>query len=126
MRDTISGGVAERTAAAIHETLIRRYSDAYEAWTRQDAVANAMRADLTAGSSDAGDRRAVQTQIEEQEALATVMRRHLDDLALAVERSENGTYGICLTCGDSIAGDRLTSFPAATQCVACKQEAEHH
>ncbi|HEY2794917.1 MAG TPA: TraR/DksA C4-type zinc finger protein [Micromonosporaceae bacterium] len=120
----MSNGIAERPDRAVHDMLTQRHSDAYEEWTRQDAVVGAIRAELGSGGGDEADRGSGNTQLEEQEAVAAALRRHLDDLALAIERSEAGTYGICVTCGGPIGDDRLELFPAAVQCVKCKQQAE--
>jgi DnaK suppressor protein len=32
---------------------------------------------------------------------------------------ENGSYGICQSCGDEIAKQRLEVQPAATHCIKC-------
>jgi RNA polymerase-binding protein DksA len=44
------------------------------------------------------------------------------DAALA--RLDAGTYGICETCGNSIAEGRLEAMPWATQCIDCRRKAE--
>ena len=41
-----------------------------------------------------------------------------------MERLEDGTYGICESCGQPIDLDRLRAMPAATTCVRCKELAE--
>lgn len=38
----------------------------------------------------------------------------------ALERIEDGTYGICEDCGEEISLGRLTARPVATRCIACK------
>ncbi|MDD2316675.1 MAG: RNA polymerase-binding protein DksA [Desulfobacterales bacterium] len=42
----------------------------------------------------------------------------------ALERIDNGTYGICETCGEEIAIERLKARPVTTQCFECKTKAE--
>lgn len=42
----------------------------------------------------------------------------------AMERIDNGTYGICDTCGEDIAIERLKARPVTTQCIECKTRAE--
>jgi DnaK suppressor protein len=124
MTDTVTKRVVGRPDRAVHEMLTRRYSEAYEAWTRQEAVVEAMRADLDTEPGDEVDRGSGRAQLDEQIAVAAALRGRLDNLAVAVERSENGVYGHCVVCGDPIAADRLELFPAADHCVACKQRAE--
>jgi RNA polymerase-binding protein DksA len=42
----------------------------------------------------------------------------------ALERLEEGTYGICANCGKPIAVDRLDALPWATQCIDCQRDRE--
>ncbi len=43
----------------------------------------------------------------------------------ALERIDNGTYGICEICGREISEARLRARPVTTQCIECKTEMEH-
>lgn len=55
------------------------------------------------------------------------MERQLDATSLsqvqriehALERMEDGTYGLCESCGAAIPIDRLRALPHSTLCVAC-------
>lgn len=38
----------------------------------------------------------------------------------ALEKLEDGTYGLCDSCGDPIAPERLEALAWASLCVACK------
>ena len=42
----------------------------------------------------------------------------------ALERFENGTYGICESCGEDISIERLKARPVTTQCIDCKSKEE--
>lgn len=42
----------------------------------------------------------------------------------ALERIENGTFGICEKCGEKISEKRLRARPMATLCIDCKHEQE--
>jgi DnaK suppressor protein len=42
----------------------------------------------------------------------------------ALERIENGTYGICESCGEEISIKRLKARPVTTQCIECKAKEE--
>jgi DnaK suppressor protein len=42
----------------------------------------------------------------------------------ALEMINEGTYGICNDCGQTIAPKRLKSFPNATRCLACQESYE--
>src|SRR5690625_246576 len=39
----------------------------------------------------------------------------------ALERLDNGTYGLCESCGEPIGKMRLMAFPRATLCMSCKK-----
>jgi DnaK suppressor protein len=43
----------------------------------------------------------------------------------ALERIENGTYGICDICGGPITETRLKARPVTTECITCKQNQEN-
>ncbi len=59
-------------------------------------------------------------------SLETERRRlaELARIAAAMKRIENGEYGDCLRCGESIALERLVIDPAATLCITCASQAE--
>ena len=42
----------------------------------------------------------------------------------ALERIENGTFGICESCGEEISIKRLNARPVTTQCIECKTKDE--
>jgi DnaK suppressor protein len=42
----------------------------------------------------------------------------------ALTKIEAGTFGICETCGQPIAEERLAAIPYATQCIDCKRREE--
>ncbi len=50
-----------------------------------------------------------------------------DNLVLveeAITRIDDGTYGVCESCGNPIGKMRLQAFPRATLCMECKQRQE--
>jgi len=42
--------------------------------------------------------------------------RVLDGVDRALERLDDGTYGVCAVCGEAIADDRLAETPLARNC----------
>ena len=42
----------------------------------------------------------------------------------ALDRIENGTFGICENCGEDISVKRLKARPVTTQCIECKTKEE--
>jgi DnaK suppressor protein len=57
-----------------------------------------------------------------------VVRRRLAnksrELAEALERVRDGTYGTCRACGCRIPRRRLEAMPTATLCVSCQEQRE--
>jgi len=51
--------------------------------------------------------------------------RFLDHLDRALERIEDGTYGICMECGHLISRERLEAVPHARLCIECKSNEEY-
>jgi DnaK suppressor protein len=48
----------------------------------------------------------------------------LDQIETAIERIEDGDYGLCSKCGDKIPKSRLNAIPYAAQCVRCASQQE--
>jgi DnaK suppressor protein len=48
----------------------------------------------------------------------------LKKIELAIEKIDNGTYGICEVCGCEIGIRRLEARPVTTMCIDCKTEQE--
>ena len=46
---------------------------------------------------------------------------HIDQ---ALERIENGTFGLCASCGNPVSRERLEFVPHARLCIACKSKEE--
>ena len=42
----------------------------------------------------------------------------------ALDRIENGTFGVCDSCGEDISIKRLKARPVTTQCIDCKTKEE--
>ena len=49
---------------------------------------------------------------------------YIDYLNEALQRIEDGTFGICRTCKGPIGRGRLEAVPTATQCISCKSKRE--
>ena|SRR5689334_10125597 len=42
----------------------------------------------------------------------------------ALEKIQDGSYGVCVDCGNEISEKRLTSFPDAGRCLICQEALE--
>jgi len=56
--------------------------------------------------------------------MAKNARESLHIIEAALARIEDGTYGVCESCGQPIGKMRLQAFPRATLCMECKQRQE--
>jgi DnaK suppressor protein len=81
--------------------------------------------DAVGGAGDDQADAGAKTFQREYELALTENARDLLDLAeRALARIDDGTYGICESCGQPIGKARLEAFPRATLCVTCKQREE--
>lgn len=51
-------------------------------------------------------------------------RKLISKIKSALERIEDGTYGICEACGEDISEKRLLARPVTTLCIECKARQE--
>jgi DnaK suppressor protein len=126
MSQTIAPPISHQPSREAHDNLTRRYDEAYESFRREEAVIAAMRSGLDAGPGDEVDQATTRAQLDEQINLAQSLRDHLDDVGVAIERCEAGTYGVCENCHQAIPAERLALFPVVALCVPCKMQLERH
>ncbi len=65
------------------------------------------------------------TDSHEQEKNFMLMNRESDyfkNLKVALERIEEGTFGVCKICNNLIPEERMMEVPNATKCVQCKEK----
>jgi DnaK suppressor protein len=73
---------------------------------------------------DQADAGAKTFQREYDLSLTQNARELLDLTQSALARIDEGSYGVCASCGKPIGKARLKAFPRATLCVTCKQREE--
>ncbi len=56
--------------------------------------------------------------------LSANARQAVEEIDRALERMDNGTYGVCVPAGRRIVVARLEAIPWAEFCVDCKQRVE--
>ena len=59
-------------------------------------------------------------ELEKRLALEKQLRDQLTDIEHALQKIEDGTYGLCDSCGQPIAENRLEALPQASLCIDCK------
>jgi RNA polymerase-binding transcription factor DksA len=62
------------------------------------------------------------TQWELDQAMLERLRSHVDELEQALDRLDEGTYGVCERCGKRINPNRLAVLPDTKICVSCAQK----
>jgi phage/conjugal plasmid C-4 type zinc finger TraR family protein len=60
------------------------------------------------------------SEADRSEAVLNAARSQRTEVANALARIENGTYGTCVDCGKPIPEGRLEARPEAARCVACQ------
>jgi len=61
-------------------------------------------------------------EFERRTALEKRTRNLLADVEHALDKLEQGTYGLCDICGQPIDPDRLEALPQASMCLRCKSQ----
>ena len=51
-------------------------------------------------------------------------RKLIQKIQKSIQKTEDGTYGVCEICGEEIAEHRLEVRPETTLCISCKEEQE--
>ncbi|MBT8098702.1 MAG: TraR/DksA family transcriptional regulator [Gammaproteobacteria bacterium] len=67
-------------------------------------------------------------QLEDSEvvdALGNEAREELAKISAALQRMDNGDFGICIVCGAEINIKRLRAYPYADECIDCARFDEH-
>ncbi|MDF3288613.1 TraR/DksA family transcriptional regulator [Streptomyces silvisoli] len=90
----------------------------------ENAISGLMRDSGDGAGDDQADVGTKNISREHEIALAENAREMLVQTEHALERLDNGTYGLCESCGKPIGKARMQAFPRATLCVECKQRTE--
>lgn len=83
-----------------------------------------MRESGEGSGDDQADAGAATWEREHELSLANNARGLLEQTQHAVERIDEGSYGVCESCGNAIGKMRLQAFPRATLCMPCKKKQE--
>jgi len=123
--ETAKGRTAEEIEQ-IRLVLQGRYDDLDREY--EDAMAENQKLRLVEIGDAAGDDQADSgSKTAERDAASSLLRSLLDrrtQAEHALQRLADGTYGYCEGCQNPIPVERLTVFPSATTCVACKSNRE--
>ena len=59
-------------------------------------------------------------EFEKRLALEKQLYEQMSDIEHALQKIEDGTYGLCDSCGQPIGENRLEALPQASLCIECK------
>ena len=80
--------------------------------------------DLAGTVTDTADEALASSLVDLDTAIIDRQVGELRDIDAARERIGNGTFGICLDCGDEVPHARLAAYPTAKRCARCQQQRE--
>jgi RNA polymerase-binding transcription factor len=69
---------------------------------------------------DPADAGANLTETQRSAAMLTVARQQRSEVLGALNRIDQGSYGICADCGAKVPEGRLEARPEAARCVSCQ------
>ena len=90
----------------------------------ESAIAERLGDAVGDAGDDQADAGAKTFQREHDIALTQNARQLLELSERALARMDEGSFGVCGSCGQPIGKARLRAFPRATLCVTCKQREE--
>ena len=80
--------------------------------------------DTTERLTDPNDQASMEVERNYELRIRDRERRLIFKMKEAVKRIDDGTFGICVDCGEEIAEKRLIARPVTTQCIDCKTREE--
>ncbi len=86
---------------------------------------NGMRQDSEGDFPDPTDRASLESDRNFLLRIKDRERKLILKVKEALDRIDNGTFGVCESCGKSISEKRLMVRPVTTLCIECKTEGEH-
>jgi DnaK suppressor protein len=90
-------------------------------WRQQVAdIIELSYAALSPAPEDPDDDGSLTSGLEVSARLIAAARQQLEETEAALRRVDDGTYGLCGSCGEPITRERLEIMPAARYCVACQ------
>ncbi|MCL6622050.1 MAG: RNA polymerase-binding protein DksA [Syntrophobacterales bacterium] len=91
---------------------------------KADTTRSGMTGDGAAPLPDPTDRAALETDRNFTLRIRDRERKLILKIREALERIDEGTYGICEICGGEISLKRLRARPVTTMCIQCKSRME--
>jgi RNA polymerase-binding protein DksA len=93
---------------------------------QETELSGLMRDSGDGAGQDQADVGATSFERDHELTVLTMEREKLAQIDHALSRIDDGTYGVCESCGQPVGKMRLMAFPRATLCMTCKQREERH
>ncbi len=100
---------------ALREATVRRAASLVESF---DGIVEAA-SDVAIDDEHDAEGHTIAWERQQIAALADETRLALAEIDAAEQRLDDGSYGICTSCGEAIAPERLDALPATPVCVRC-------
>ncbi|MGL5827550.1 MAG: TraR/DksA family transcriptional regulator [Nocardioides sp.] len=92
--------------------------------SQQVELAGLMRDAGDGAGQDQADMGATSFERDQELTVVNNEREMLAQIDRALQHIDEGTYGVCESCGQPIGKMRMMAFPRATLCLSCKQREE--
>jgi DnaK suppressor protein len=128
-RKNADGGAFDRrTLGAIRDRLVAQRGELLEQLREiEEAASNSPQPDVSGEVSfdeDSVDAGSFTIEREKDLSIAHNVRDLLGKMAKALDKIEEGTYGICESCGQPINAARVKALPHVLLCLSCKKAEE--
>jgi RNA polymerase-binding protein DksA len=124
----VKEGEEKWTKAELNEVLkdLNEHADRLrqELHEQEEELAGLMRDAGDGAGHDQADMGATSFERDHELTVVNNARDMLAQTERALARIDDGTYGVCESCGNPIGKMRLMAFPRATLCMSCKQREE--
>ncbi|HYU86748.1 MAG TPA: TraR/DksA C4-type zinc finger protein, partial [Kribbellaceae bacterium] len=125
---TVGAGESPWTAAELAELRGELEHDVAhlreEIHDAEEEIAGLLRDGGDGAGNDQADVGSTTFERDHEMSLANNAREMLMQTERALARIDDGSYGVCESCGNPIGKGRLQAFPRATLCVSCKEREE--
>lgn len=118
---TSSDGERLRNLGRIRAVLTARADELRAELLAGEKAAADLREDCDLDAADAALRRASGDQLQSRH---TEVERLLEQTLAALARLDEGSYGLCTSCGRPVDPERLNAIPHAARCMACRSVPE--
>ena len=115
------GKLDKKAIEAYHKKLTEKRRELTAAYTKNRHYG---RESDEGGTQDLADKASSSYTKEFLYSLSNTEKSILEDVEDAIDRMNEGEYGICMDCGEKISKKRLDAVPWATYCVPCQERIE--